>query len=364
MAVTVRGTDGNNVIYQDDFGPYLYIYGYAGSDRIYLNLTGKNGGFNTVYAGDDNDLVRNYFEGGNLVDLGSGNDSYVATGFSTASNYYDKVYAGFGNDKFEVSTYHSEYYGEDGNDAFFSVGFRNYFNGGSGIDTISYESQDEDIDLSGRGISIDLERGLAATKGTSYKEYLSSIENAIGTGVADTIYGSSVANKLWGDGGNDVLSGKGGNDTVYGGSGNDKLYGDTGNDKLYGETGNDQLFGGTGNDQLFGGAGTDYLNGGTGADTFVFTTWSESAVGSKRDVIQDFYASEDDYIDLHAIDADTTFGGNQSFSFIGSKAFTGEAGELRFSGGIISGDVNGDGVADFQIAVTGVTKMYSGDFYL
>lgn len=346
MAAVVKGTNSSNTIYQDDYGHDLTIYGYAGNDRIYLNLTGKYGGFNTVYAGADNDLVRNYFEGGNRVDLGSGNDSYIATGFSTSSKYYDVVYGGLGNDKFEVSTYHSDYYGEEGNDAFFSVGFRNYFNGGSGNDTISYETQDEDSDLSGRGMSIDLQKGVAATKGTSYKETLVSIENAIGTGVADTIYGSSVANKLWGDGGNDILDGKAGNDTLYGGSGNDKLYG------------------GSGNDKLFGGSGMDYLNGGTGADTFVFTTWSESAVGSKRDVIQDFYASEDDYIDLHAIDADTTFGGNQNFEFIGSKAFSGEAGELRFSGGIVSGDVNGDGVADFQIAVTGVTKMYAGDFYL
>ena len=40
------------------------------------------------------------------------------------------------------------------------------------------------------------------------------------------------------------------------------------------------------------------------------------------------------------------------------------AGELRFSGGIVSGDVNGDGRADFEIKMNGVTKMYSDDFFL
>lgn len=346
MAATIKGTDSSNIIYQDDFGADLTIYSYAGNDRIYLNLNGKYGGWNTVYAGADNDLVRNYFEGGNRVDMGSGNDSYIATGYSTASNYYDIVHGGLGNDKFEVSTYQSDYYGDEGNDSFFSVGFRNYFNGGSGTDTISYETQDEDADLAGLGIKIDLQKGTAVTTGTSYKETLVSIENAIGTGVADTIYGSSVSNKLWGDGGNDVLDGRSGNDILYGGTGNDKLYGGAGNDKLYG------------------GTGTDYFNGGTGSDAFIFTSISDSVVGSKRDVIVDFYPSEDDYIDLHAIDADTTFGGNQNFEFIGSKAFSGNAGELRFSGGIVSGDVNGDGISDFQIAVSGITKMYASDFYL
>jgi serralysin len=341
---TYLGNDYDNTVYQDDYDSDLTVYTNGGNDRIYLNLVGKYGGFNTVYAGADSDLVSNSFEGGNRVDLGSGNDSYVATGFSTSSKYYDVVYAGNGNDTFEVSTYHSDYYGESGNDSFFSVGYQNYFNGGSGTDTISYETQDEDDDLAGLGVSIDLGKGTAQTLGTSYKETLVSIENAIGTGASDKIYGSSVANKLWGDAGNDLIDGKGGNDTLYGGAGNDDLYGGSGNDKLYGGSGNDHLY------------------GGSGADTFVFTSISDSKANSSRDVIQDFSRSQDDYIDLRTIDADTTFGGNQSFDFIGSKGFSGEAGELRFSGGIVSGDVNGDGYADFSIKVAGMTKMYDSDF--
>jgi serralysin len=344
---TYYGNDYTNVVYQDDYGRYLTAYTYGGNDSVYLNLVGKYGGYNTVYAGAGADYVRNYFEGGNKIDLGSGNDRYVATGFSTSSSLYDKVYAGSGNDTFDVSTFHSDYYGEEGNDVFFSVGFRNYFNGGSGNDTISYEAQDDDADLSGSGVIIDLTKGTTQTRGTSHQETFYSIENAAGTGVSDKIYGSSVGNKLWGDGGNDTIDGRGGNDTLYGGSGNDNLYG------------------GSGNDKLTGGSGNDYLYGGSGADVFIFNSISESKPTSARDIIKDFSRGDDDYIDLRGIDADSTHSGIQAFDFIGSHGFTGEAGELRFaSNGILSGDVNGDGYADFQIKVDGFTKMYSGDFFL
>jgi hypothetical protein len=53
-----------------------------------------------------------------------------------------------------------------------------------------------------------------------------------------------------------------------------------------------------------------------------------------------------------------------AFKFIGGDAFTGAAGQLRFAAGVVSGDVNGDGKADFQIAVTGITNMAEGDFIL
>ncbi len=55
-------------------------------------------------------------------------------------------------------------------------------------------------------------------------------------------------------------------------------------------------------------------------------------------------------------------------SFIGAGAFTGVAGELRqlASGSqtILEGDVNGDGIADFQIAFNGTLVFGSGDFIL
>jgi Ca2+-binding RTX toxin-like protein len=127
----------------------------------------------------------------------------------------------------------------------------------------------------------------------------------------------------------------------------------SGNDRITGGSGNDRLEGFAGNDTLIGRWGGDMLFGGTGADTFTFKSVKDSTTSLGRDTIYDFSASQKDKIDLSAIDARTDASGNQAFSFIGTAAFSGKAGELRYekapSDTYISGDVNGDKVADFTI---------------
>ena len=91
---------------------------------------------------------------------------------------------------------------------------------------------------------------------------------------------------------------------------------------------------------------------------------TDSTPDALRDVIQDFSESDNDLIDLSRIDADTAKSGNQAFKFIGGNEFSHVAGELRFASGILSGDRNGDGIADFQVALTGVTSLKDGDFVL
>jgi hypothetical protein len=75
-----------------------------------------------------------------------------------------------------------------------------------------------------------------------------------------------------------------------------------------------------------------------------------------------------DLIDLATIDANTLAGGNQAFSFIGAAAFSGVAGQLRYSNYsgtvIIDADVNGDSNADMQILVAGTNFMTGTDFIL
>ncbi len=69
---------------------------------------------------------------------------------------------------------------------------------------------------------------------------------------------------------------------------------------------------------------------------------------------------------LYIIHSNSSKAGNQAFSFIGSKAFDGKAGELYFIKGILSGDTNGDKVADFELSITlvGVTTLVNADFVL
>lgn len=164
-------------------------------------------------------------------------------------------------------------------------------------------------------------------------------------------------------------SGTGRNDVMTGNIGRDKLSGGAGNDKLVGNGGNDYLYGGSGNDKLTGGMGGDDLWGGSGADTFIFKSIKETAVsGSGRDTIFDFSTRQKDKIDLSAIDANTTKGGNQAFSFIGTKDFGGKAGELRYekakSDTYIHGDVNGDKIADFTIHLDDRVSLSKSYFIL
>lgn len=169
----------------------------------------------------------------------------------------------------------------------------------------------------------------------------------------------------YGHGGNDYFDDNGGgNDALYGGKGHDTLLGGAGTDRLDGGEGNDRLEGGDGNDNLTGGLGTDKLFGGAGADTFVFTALNDSVKGAARDTIFDFSHSQHDKINLSGIDANGSAGGEGVFSFVGSDAFGGTRAELRYADGILSGDVNGDRVADFEIKVATPIPLVKGDFIL
>jgi len=333
MPLNYYGDNRVNIVNQNNSFNHDYdnIYTYGAGDQITLTL---NRTF--VDAGDGNDTVKSRVENNNDIKLGSGNDTYIGNGFSNNNNY-DIVHGNNGNDTMTVATAISDYYGDNGNDTFNSAGYWNYFNGGSGNDTISYQRQDTDNYLQGRGVKVDL-YGEYATTGGGREEELRSIENAIGTSYADTIYGSNGNNKLWGMNGFDVLKGADGNDTIYGGNGGDNLYGNSGNDKL------------------IGGLGNDRLEGDSGADTFIFQTVKDSVVGANRDVIVDFTRSQGDKVDVSGIDPD--------FDFIGNHAFSGTAGELQFKNHILSGDVDGDGKADFQVAINNMTTMHSSDFIL
>ncbi|HEY8381313.1 MAG TPA: M10 family metallopeptidase C-terminal domain-containing protein [Microvirga sp.] len=154
-----------------------------------------------------------------------------------------------------------------------------------------------------------------------------------------------------------------GADVMIGSTGNDTILSFGGNDDIRGGVGSDTLDAGGGDDRLTGGAGKDILFGRDGRDVFVFEKTSDTLTFA-RDTIRDFQRGLDK-IDLRKIDADQDgTAGNQAFKFIGSKAFTGRDGELRFSKGVLTGDVDGDMVADFAIRVAGPTKLAATDFVL
>lgn len=135
-----------------------------------------------------------------------------------------------------------------------------------------------------------------------------------------------------------------------------------GNDTFMGSWGDDIFPATGGNDTLRGGLGQDRLSGGDGHDVFVFASAAETTVRG-GDIIGDFGRGRD-VIDISGIDADPTKRGDQKFEWIGGKRFAGDEGELRFAGGFVEGDRNGDQVADFRIKVSGVRSMREADFDL
>lgn len=163
--------------------------------------------------------------------------------------------------------------------------------------------------------------------------------------------GTAKADLIVGGDGHDLLNGKGGNDILSGGAGKDSLFGGAGDDSLDGGKGADVLHGGTGKDALV---------GGTGADTFVFKTAAEA----NNDRILDFSRAEGDKIDLSGIDANVRASGDQKFAFIGDKAFSGDAGELRYAKGVVYGDTNGDKIADFHFDISNDHALKAMDFIL
>lgn len=172
------------------------------------------------------------------------------------------------------------------------------------------------------------------------------------------------------------ITGNSSPNTLKGGFAGDAFNGSAGNDKLYGQGGNDTLIGGTGNDTLIGGTGRDVMTGGPGSDDFDFNFITETGkTATTRDIIRDFEHLRDD-IDLRSIDANGSAAGDPAFKFLAAKgaAFTGVKGQLKWSQvnssnntldkTIIEGDINGDKKVDFQIELTGLKTITSGDFIL
>lgn len=323
----LRGEGGNDTLNGGDGNDTLI--GGGGADKLF-----GGGGTDTVsYAGATKGVVANLFApGGNTNDATgdtySSIDILIGTSFAdvlTGNKDSNVIRGGDGNDTLND---------DQGNDILLGGLGADRLNGGSGTDTASYAE----------AASAVLASLLTPTKNTGEAtgdSYI-SIENLIGSKFSDTLQGNADAN------------------TLSGGDLNDSLLGEAGNDALKGEAGNDFLSGGLGADRLYGGAG---------GDKFIFKSVQDSTVASTgRDTIYDFVYAEGDRIDLSGIDANTKVASDQAFNFIGNGAFTGTAGQLRsvVTGNttLISGDTDGDKIADFAIYLDDAIAFQKGYFVL
>jgi Ca2+-binding RTX toxin-like protein len=346
---SLRGDNGHNV-----------LDGLSGNDLLY----GREGN-DTLYGNHGND----YLDGGagnDWMEGGTGDDTYIVAaaldqtveyageGTDTVRSYIDWMLAG-NVERLELqgssnlngtgNTLNNTLVGNSGNNLLNGGAGNDYMVGGAGNDVyVVAAAGDKTIEMADGGTD--------------------TVRSYIDWMLSDNVERLELQ-------GSSNLKGTGNtlNNTLVGNSGNNSLNGGDGNDWIVGGAGNDTLTGGVGNDTLIGGAGNDILNGGAGNDRFDFDLVSDSPAGpALRDSIVGGFSHGFDLIDLATIDANTLAAGNQAFSFIGSAAFSGVAGQLRYtnySGNvIIDADVNGDSVADMQILVAGTNFMTGTDFIL
>ncbi|MGV3490088.1 MAG: calcium-binding protein, partial [Devosia sp.] len=418
---TIIGNDGDNILnggggadkLQGGLGNDTYVLDSATNDTIY-----DIGGVDTITSGITRDL-RNYSGIENLtlthynVIDGHGNQyGNVITGNAVQNTLYGYE----GNDTL---------YGMGGNDTLYGGAGNDILDGGAG-DDILYGGVGNDTYILGNGFDVIIEESgwdtIVSSISRDLRDY-PDIENLTLTGSANiNATGNTWGNTIIGNDGDNIIDGGAGADKLYGGLGNDtyvlgsatndtivdiggndtitsaisrnladfagienitlthygnadatgdgnanKLTGNAAQNVLRGMGGNDILDGGVGNDTLIGGTGTDILIGGSGRDKFVFETLADSVVGAGRDIIRDFVVGHDT-IDLSAIAS-----GGQFLSTSGA-AFTGTANEIRFyqidQAGTASDvtrvelDANGDGIADFQVDLTGLHALTRSDFLL
>jgi serralysin len=261
-------------------------------------------------------------ETANALDGAGGADSLRGNGGD------DVVSGGTGNDVLDGGGGNDTLSGGDDNDTLIGAAGNDRLDGGAGSDTASYATTSAAVKIS---LAI---TGAQATGGGGI-DTLTGIENLTGGSGADLLVGDGEANRLEGNGGAD------------------------------------QLLGGDGADILLGGAARDMLVGGGGGDTFLFAGIKDlsGTSATAADTVNDFSSEQGDHIDLSGLDAiKATTVINDAFTWIGSAAFGKHAGELRYaySGGIslVSGDIDGNGTADFAIRLNGVATLSAEDFVL
>ena len=254
-----------------------------------------------------------------------------------------------------------QFFGGPGHDTLYGQGGDDFLYGGDGHDTLS------------GGTGVDAMEGstgndvyVVDNAGDTVLELVGEGDDKVLSNLATYTLPGQVENLQYNASGNFTGTGNGLGNFIQGGGGADVLDGDAGDDELRGQSGDDVLFGGTGSDTLIAGSGVDVMTGGAGADLFMFSNY-ETGTGAAADRITDFGAGSDK-IDLAAIDADAGVAGNQVFTFIGTAAFSGTAGELRYdhvgADTWLRMDINGDAIADFEIVLSGVPVPVAGDFFL
>lgn len=288
----IIGSGGDNVL---EGGAGIDTVSYAsasGPVTVDLGLTTAQatGAGNDTLAGFENVIGSSFDDkltgtaGDNVFSGGGGSDT-VSYAAATAGVTVDlslttaQKTGGSGSDTlFNIENL----IGSKFNDHFFGSASDNSFDGGAGLDSVSYASATG-------GVVVSLARARAQDTQGAGTDTLLNIENLVGSTFDDVLSGNAGNNTLNGGLGNDTLTYAGATAGVvvslaitYGqatlGAGKDTI---AGFENLTGTDFRDKLFGNTGDNVLTGGLGNDQLSGGLGSDT---AAYAEAASGVSVDL--------------------------------------------------------------------------------
>lgn len=391
---TISGFEGFQWITGTQYDDYLISGTPAGRTAELAGL----GGSDILVGGAGNDILNADF----IYGVGTPNDIY-----------YDELY-GLGGDDYLIS------------------GLGDYLDGGSGTDRVHLDAAASaagltlnfaDLLATGSatlaGTTLISIEDVARVSGSLFDDVIDASTDTYDTTLLgrdgdDALLTGSGANTLDGGVGADSMTGGAGNDTYvvdnvgdvvveyFGGGANDRveawithalaaeveqlslsgtaaidgtgnalnnnMFGNGASNTLSGGAGDDSISGGNGADILIGGSGKDTMTGGAGADEFVFANGDFAGLHYLTDDrISDFRQADGDRIGLSGVDA-VAGGADDAFTFIGTGAFTGVAGQLRYgtTGAytVLYGDTNGDGVEDMMITLNSIISLTASDFYL
>lgn len=138
------------------------------------------------------------------------------------------------------------------------------------------------------------------------------------------------------------------------------------NDDFASTAANQTLTGTDGPDVFLLGGGLDVIIGKGGVDAFRFQPAAVGTASTNTTTFNDFNRAAGEKLDLSAIDAIAGTAANDAFSFIGTAAFNGTPGQLRWEDQgtfrLIQGNVNNDMTADLTIRVNAAGPVEVGWF--
>jgi Ca2+-binding RTX toxin-like protein len=380
-ADTIAGLAGNDTL--DGGAGSDLLQGNAGADSV----SGGTGADTLAGADGDDTLLGG--AGADILEGGTGFDavSYATSAAAVAVNLGSASGTG-GDAEGDVLSGIQVIIGSSFADLLFGDADHNILEGGGGGDTIAGNAGNDWVSYAGAASRVAVT--LAVTSGNGW------LGDATGDGIQaiENIRGSAFADALYGDLGANILAGGAGADTLYGDANSDAAYyaassaavqvdlsanrgtgGHAGGDVLvsmenvFGSAFADTLIGDSTSNTLVGWRGQDVMAGNGGNDIFRWSDIGESGTTTAtRDIVTDFLAVHGDAIDLAGIDADTAQAGRQSFTFIGTAAFSG-AGQVRYTSDgagntILSLNVDATPGAEMDIAILGTIAFTDQDLIL